>query len=70
MFDVNILKFCHTLWEVAMSNWALFHNIYILSVVALDETNISGCLHFSMQNIEMSFDLDCTTRRSNVNVSQ
>ena len=28
--------------------------IYIFSVVALDETNISGCLHFSIQNIEMS----------------
>ena len=39
------------------------HIIYIISVVALDETNISGYLHFSMQNIEMS-------RRSNVNVSQ
>ena len=29
-------------------------DIYILSVVALDETNISGCLHFSIQNIEIS----------------
>ena len=28
--------------------------VYILSVVALDETNISGCLHFSMQKVEMS----------------
>ena len=44
--------------------------IYILSVVALDETNIPGCLHFSMQNIEMSCDLDCAFRQSNVNVSQ
>ena len=26
--------------------------IYILGVDVLDETNISGCLHFSMQNIE------------------
>ena len=25
--------------------------IYILSVVALDDTNISGCLHFLMQKI-------------------
>ena len=24
---------------------------YILSLVAVDETNISGCLHFSLQNI-------------------
>ena len=44
--------------------------IYILSVVAIDETNISGCLHFLMQNIEMSRDLDRASRRSNVNVSQ
>ena len=45
-------------------------NIYILSVVALDETNISGCFHFSMQNIEMSCDLDHASRWSNVNASQ
>ena len=44
--------------------------IYILSVVALDEANISGCLHFSMQNIEMSCDLDLVSRQSYVNVSQ
>ena len=36
----------------------------------LDETNISGCLHFSMQYIEMSCDLDPASRRSNINVSQ
>ena len=41
----------------------LWNKIYILRVVALDETNIPGYLHFSMQNIEMSCDLD-------VNVSQ
>ena len=45
-------------------------HIYIVSVFALDETNISGCLHFSMQNIEMSCDLYCTSRRSKVNISQ
>ena len=45
-------------------------NIYILSVVALDKTKISGCLHFSMQNIEMSCDLDHASMRSNVNISQ
>ena len=44
--------------------------IYILSVVALDETIISGSLHFSMQNIELSCDLDRTSRRRNINVSQ
>ena len=33
-----------------------FIYIYILSVVALDETNISGSLHFSMQNIEIPCD--------------
>ena len=48
----------------------IFYNIYILNVVALDETNIYGGLHFSMQNIEMSCDLDHASRRSNVNVSQ
>ena len=47
-----------------------FFNIYILSIVALDETNISSCLYFSMQNIEMSFDLELASRQSNVNVSQ
>ena len=45
-------------------------NIYILGAVALDETNISSCLHFSMQNIEMSCDLDRASRQSNVNVRQ
>ena len=55
--DVNLLR-------------CLTYYIYILSVVTLDETNISGCLHFSMQNIEMSCDLDRTSWRSNVNVSQ
>ena len=48
----------------------LQQNIYILSVVALDETNIFGCLHFSMQNVEMLCDLDRASRQSNVNVSQ
>ena len=48
----------------------LMLNIYILSAVALDETNISGCLHFSILNIEISCDLDRASRRSNVNVSQ
>ena len=32
--------------------------IYILSVVAIDESNIPSCLHFSMQNIEMYCDLN------------
>ena len=45
-------------------------HIHFLSEVALDETNISSCLHFSMQNIEMPRDLDRAPRRSNVNVSQ
>ena len=31
--------------------------IYILSVVALDETNISSCLYFSMQNIAILYDI-------------
>ena len=43
---------------------ATISNINILSVVALHESNIS------MQNIEMSFDLDRASRRSSVNVSQ
>ena len=45
-------------------------NIYILRVVALHESNISSRLHFSMQKIEMSWDLDRAARRSFVNVSQ
>ena len=45
-------------------------NIYILSVVALGETKISVRLHFLMQNIEMSCDLDHVSRWSNINVSQ
>ena len=40
--------------------------IYIFSVVALDETIISSRLHFSMQNIEMSCDLDPASGQSNV----
>ena len=55
---------------ISASGSSLFLYIYILSVVALDETNFSGYLHFSMQNIEMSCDLDRTSRQSNVNVSQ
>ena len=43
-------------------------NIYIL--IVLDETNISGRLHFSMQYIEMSCDPDRASSRINVNVSQ
>ena len=60
-----------------MQHDAAFHlglhclqNIYILSVVALDETNIFVVLHFSMQNIEMSCDLDRASMLSNANVSQ
>ena len=44
-------------------------NIYILSVVALHESYISSCLHFSMPSIEMSCDLDHASMWSNVNVS-
>ena len=47
-----------------------FVYIYILSVVDLDETIVSGCLHFSMQNIEMSCDLDHASRWSNINASR
>ena len=43
--------------------------IYFLNVVALDETNNYGYLHFSMQNIEMPYDLDCPSMWSHV-VSQ
>ena len=52
------------------SNLDIYTNIYILCVVSLDQTNISDCLQFSMQNIDMSCDLDRASRRSNVNVSQ
>ena len=53
---------------ILTSTWDLgtYHNIYILSVVALHESN----LHFSLQNIEMSCDLDHASRWSNVNISQ
>ena len=44
-------------------------NIHILSVVALHEPNFSSCLHFTMQNIEISCDLDRASRRCNVNVN-
>ena len=45
-------------------------NIYILSAVALNETNNSSCLHFSLQNIELSCDLDCSASGlSNINTS-
>ena len=50
--------------------WLAFYHIYILGVVALHESNISSCLHFSMQNIEMPSDLDRASRWSNINVSQ
>ena len=47
-----------------------FQNIYILRAVALNETNISSCLHFSMQNIEMSCDVERPSGPSNIDVSQ
>ena len=37
-----------------MQKIALFMSVKPDVVVAFDKTNISGCLHFSMQNIEMS----------------
>ena len=46
------------------------HNIYILNVAALDETVITSCLHFLMQNIEHSRGLGRASRWSNVNVNQ
>ena len=39
-------------------------NIYMLNVAALDETIISSCLHFSMQNIEQSRGLCRASRWS------
>ena len=39
-------------------------------VVALDETNISSCLHFSMHTSELSCNLDPTSELRNVNLSQ
>ena len=41
----------------------------ILIVFALDETNLSNSLHFSMQNIEKSCDLNHPSWQSNVSVS-
>ena len=48
----------------------MIHYIYILSVVALDQSDISSCLHFSKHNSEMSCDLNRAFRWSNVNISQ
>ena len=56
--------------RVRVGLYAWYINIYILSVVVLHESNISSCLHFSTQNIEMSCDLDRVSRRRNVNTSQ
>ena len=69
------IRKCHLMKSYAANNRIInitdaFQNIYILGVVVLDETKISGCLHFSMQNIEMSCYLDRASRWSNVNVSQ
>ena len=47
-----------------------FLNIYIFMAITLDETSILVALHFSMQNIYQSCDLDHAVGRSNVNVSQ
>ena len=43
----------HNLSNSVKNSRCFIHYIYIFSVVALDETNIPGCLHFSMQNIKM-----------------
>ena len=61
--DLHCLPMFHK--KDARLKWV---NIYIFSVVALDETLISSCLHFSMQIIEMSCDLE-GSGRSNVNIS-
>ena len=43
--------------------WLLAPAKYLHSQCSpLDETDIYGCLHFSMQNFEMSCDLDHTFR--------
>ena len=47
-----------------------FINIYIFIAVALDETDILVAVHFSMKNIDQSWDLGCAFRRSNVGVTQ
>ena len=72
-FEPSLLSNMTSMYQNLM-NWLNlrakpFVYIYILSVVDLDETNISGCLHFSMQNIEMSCDLDRAYRWSNINAS-
>ena len=48
----------------------IYAYIYILNVATLDETIIPSCLHFSMQNIELSRGLGRASRWSNVNVNQ
>ena len=58
-----------TPFKYIMDNTILTAYIYIISLVALHESNMSSCLHFSMQKIEISCDLDRACRRSNVNVT-
>ena len=52
------------------SSYDAYQNINIHGAVALDKTNISSCLLFSMQILEVSYDLDRASRRSNFNASQ
>ena len=58
LFDIFNLNQLSIILSKKYTILFVFSKIYILSVVALDETNISSCLHLSMQNVEMSCDLD------------
>ena len=50
VFKTFVLSIC----ECSSLRQVLLYNLIFISVVALDDTNISSCLHFSMQRIEMS----------------
>ena len=47
-----------------------FINTYIFIAIAFDETSILVAVHFSMQNIYQSCDLDRALGRSNVHARQ
>ena len=61
--------------QIFSLHWMMPNISFIMSVnpevvVTFDETNISGCLHLSMQNIEMTCNIDRPSRWSNVNISK
>ena len=69
--DVRCTKYCRGLTDYKKVKTMFVHRFHILYIFkSFYESNISSCLHFSMQNIEMSCGLDRASKRSNINVSQ